>query len=228
MPTSNQDLAALNPTRIIIADDHPLVLSALRGAMQEVWPQLDVVQCLTLKEVAAAVDLAKPDVDLILLDVRMPDSEGLQGMTKLLKRYPSTPVVAISGYAEKELVRQILACGASGFVSKNMELEEMLLVISKVLQGEVWMPEELRDELLALDEHHSDRARRVATLSLQQRRILRLIMCGKLNKEIAAELSIAEQTVKIHVSNIFRKLGVRTRTQAALVAQDLLGPDENG
>jgi DNA-binding NarL/FixJ family response regulator len=103
-----------------------------------------------------------------------------------------------------------------------MELEEMLLAMSKILQGEIWMPDFLRDELPARDASEAERARRIASLSAQQWRILKLIVNGKLNKEIAAELSIAEQTVKIHVSNIFRKLGVRTRTQAAVAARDML------
>lgn len=217
------DVTIPKPTRIIIGDDHPLVLSALRGAMQEVWPELEVVQCLTLEEVRQAADANRFRIDLILLDVRMPDSHGLEGMSDLLKRFPSIPVLAISGHADAETVRQIFARGASGYISKRMELEEMLLAISKVLQGEVWMPDALRDELPALEASDAERARRMASLSAQQWRILKLIINGKLNKEIAAELSIAEQTVKIHVSNIFRKLAVRTRTQAALAARDLLG-----
>ncbi|WP_088348212.1 MULTISPECIES: response regulator transcription factor [Rhodomicrobium] len=225
MTTVPPEAGLCHPTRIIIGDDHPLVLGALCGAMQEVWPELEVVQCLTLAEVTAAADRAKHHVDLILLDVRMPGANGLDGLTALLARYPATPLLAISGYGDPDIIRRILGAGASGFISKNMELEEMLLAITKVLQGEIWAPEIQRETGPAHESSEAERARRIASLSAQQLRILRRIMEGRLNKEIAAELNIAEQTVKIHVSNIFRKLGVRTRTQAAVAAQDVIAPD---
>lgn len=209
---------AYTPTRIVIADDHPLVLSGLRAALQEVWPTLDIVQCLTIDAVAEAVERDIDAVDVILLDLKMPGANGFEALLRLLKRYPTTPIVVVSGVTDPDTARRVMVYGASGFLSKNMTLEEMVAAITKVLDGELVTPT-MPSEATPLGREEVDWAQRLATLSEQQIRILRYIIDGKLNKQIAGELNIAEQTVKIHVSTILRKLGVRTRTQAAVAAQ---------
>ncbi|MDZ4791469.1 MAG: response regulator transcription factor [Hyphomicrobiales bacterium] len=201
-----------SPSRIVIGDDHPLVLSALCAAFQEVWHDLDIVQCATLDEVIAGMELHEHTVDLVLLDLHMPGSQGLSGLIRLAKSYPTTPVILISAQTDTDTVQRAMACGASAYLSKSMKLEEMIDAISKVLEGEIWSlstPD-------ASTDFREDYAKRLASLSPQQLRILQLIVQGRLNKQIAGELGIAEQTVKIHASTIFRKLGVRTRTQAAV------------
>lgn len=218
----SQTNLAVQPSKMVIADDHPLVLSALSTAVLEVWPNLEVVLCLTLKEVAQALCDNEHHIDVILLDLLMPGSNGLNALNNILKAYPTIPVIVISGKTDLDTVNSVMALGASGYLAKNLELHEMTAAISKVLNGELWAFSPPQASPLETPALRNGEADRFASLSEKQRRILQLIVEGKLNKQIAGEVGIAEQTVKIHVSNILKKLGVRTRTQAAVAAQQFI------
>lgn len=207
-------------TRIIVADDHPMVQAALRTALTKVLPDTELVACHTLEAVLQMIALDPAGIDLVLLDLSMPDAQGFSGLFLLQAQYPTIPVAIISAQDSTSTIHRAIAYGASGFLPKSLDLSVMLHAVAAILAGDVWTPPEagVVDKAAPDD---ADMASRLASLSAQQMRILMMIVDGKLNKQIAASLSIAEQTVKIHTSTIFRKLGVRNRTQAAVFIQKI-------
>jgi len=205
-------------TQIIVADDHPMVQAALRAALTTALPEIEIIACHTLEGVSQAVAVNPAAIDLILLDLGMPGVQGFSGLFLLLAEYPTIPVAIISAQESPMTIRRSVAYGASGFLPKSLGLPELAKAISNILAGDIWVPPNFRSDAPMTDEDN-DMARRFSTLSSQQVRILMMIVEGKLNKQIASSLNVAEQTVKVHVSTIFRKLGVRSRTQAAVLLQ---------
>lgn len=207
-------------TRIIVADDHPMVQAALRSALATAIPDTELIACHTIDAVLRSIALDPAGIDLVLLDLNMPDARGFSGLFLLQAQYPTIPVAIISAQESATTMRRAIAYGASGFLPKSLELAVMAKAVVSILAGHVWAPPEAE----AFERDMSDdaeTAKRFASLSAQQVRILMLIVDGKLNKQIAATLSIAEQTVKIHTSTIFKKLGVSNRTQAAVLVQKM-------
>lgn len=203
-------------TTIVIGDDHPLVQAALRDALGRAMPEVAVIECPDMDGVMAAVAQRPDDVDLVLLDLNMPGTHGFAGLFLMLAHHPTVPVAILSALQDADTIRRALAYGASGYIPKSLSLVAMADAIRAILAGSVWAP-----PLSALDTPEADEAeaaRRFASLSPQQLRILTMIVDGKLNKQIAGDLNVSEQTVKVHVSSILRKLNVVSRTQAAVVA----------
>uniref|UniRef100_UPI002FE29328 response regulator transcription factor n=1 Tax=Pararhodobacter sp. TaxID=2127056 RepID=UPI002FE29328 len=130
--------------------------------------------------------------------------------------HPEIPVLVVSSMAEPRLIRAGLAAGAAGFVPKHAGRESFRAALEALGRGEAWLPEGVADEA---DDGAAEAVGRLAQLTRQQAKILELLCQGRLNKQIAFELSIAETTVKAHVTAIMRKLGVQSRTQAVLIAQ---------
>jgi DNA-binding NarL/FixJ family response regulator len=208
-------------TRIVVGDDHPLVQAALSAAFSGVSPAVEIVACYTLDEVLQAISADPAGIDLVLLDLNMPGAAGFAGLFIMLSQFPTTPVAILSAQSGTATIQRAMSFGASGYIPKLLSLPDMIAAINAILAGERWVPphcgalaDDARQEDLEL-------ARRFATLSPQQVRILSRIVDGKLNKQIAGELNVAEQTIKIHVSTILRKLQVSTRTQAAVLASKL-------
>lgn len=205
-------------TRIVVADDHPIVQAALRTALATALPDTELIACHTMNAVLKTIALEPSSFDLVLLDLNMPDAQGFSGLFLLQAQYPMIPVAIISAQENALTVRRAIAYGASGFLPKSLDLPDMAKAVVSILAGDIWSPPNARagDGVTADD---MEMAKRFSTLSPQQMRILMMIVDGKLNKQIAATLKISEQTVKIHTSAIFRKLGVRNRTQAAVLVQ---------
>lgn len=207
--------------RIVIGDDHPMVRAALRIALASVVSDLVVDECSTLDEMIAAIARAPHEVDLALLDLSMPGPHGFSGLFLLSAQFPSVPVAIVSAKSDPATINRAIDYGASGYLPKSLDLDELKAAISAILAGEVWVP---KDVALQTSDEEQDAVAigRLASLSSQQMRIIVMILEGRLNKQIAAELGIAEQTVKVHVSTILKKLGVHSRTHAALMAQKYL------
>jgi DNA-binding NarL/FixJ family response regulator len=207
-------------TRIVIGDDHPLVQAALRNVLGTVLPNVEIVECHMLDEVIEAVSIDAGEIDLVLLDLNMPGTQGFAGLFLMLAHHPTVPVAIISAKQDAATIKRAITYGASGYVPKSLSLPAMAQAITKILAGEIWVPAHLADHDSAPDAD-AELASRFASLSSQQLRILMMIVEGKLNKQIAGELDVAEQTVKVHVSTILRKLGVVSRTHAAVLAERL-------
>jgi DNA-binding NarL/FixJ family response regulator len=203
-------------TRILIADDHPLVRGALKQAVAAAVAGADLLECGSLEDVTKDLD-AFGDADLVLLDLAMPGVRGFSGLLVLRAQYPGTPVVVVSGNEERGVIRMCIDFGASGFIPKSTDMETMQFAIRSVLAGEVWAPADV-DLASPVDRDMADNVRRLASLTPQQVRVLMMLSEGLLNKQIAYELSVSEATVKAHVSAILQKLGVESRTQAVIAA----------
>ncbi|HET6552032.1 MAG TPA: response regulator transcription factor [Dyella sp.] len=209
-------------TRLLIADDHPLFRAALRQAANESVVDCSVLEAADLAGVLQAL-ADDPDIDLVLLDLHMPGSQGLSGLTTLRGQYPSVAVLVVSAHDEARTVRRALDHGASGFIPKSASPTEIADAIRSVLDCGSWLPQGLAQAIAALpiDPLDIDLATRLARLTEQQYRVLALLGEGLLNKQIADRLTIQERTVKAHVTAIFEKLGVRNRTQAGVLLRSL-------
>ena len=200
--------------KFVIADDHPLFRGALKQALSGLDEQAQVLEAGDF-DATRAIVAANDDLDLILLDLSMPWVSGLSGLVTLRGLQAGVPVVVVSARDDRETVRRALSLGASGFISKSSNLEQLRNAIRVVLDGGVWAPDEL--ELgVERDQEISELIERLQTLTPQQTRVLTMIAEGLLNKQIAYELSVSEATIKAHVSAILQKLGVDSRTQAVI------------
>jgi len=205
---------------ILIADDHPLFRSALHQAVA-----LGLGSDLRLVEVASIAELEKQlaikaDWDLVLLDLNMPGAYGFSGLVLLRGQYPQIPVVMVSAQEEASVMVRSREFGASGFIPKSSSMEAIQNAVRTVLDGDVsWPPQAFEEVPVSAEAKAASEG--LASLTPQQFRVLTMVCEGLLNKQIAYELSVSEATIKAHVTAIFRKLGVRTRTQAALLLQQL-------
>lgn len=205
---------------ILIADDHPLFRSALQQALTlGLGPDVRLVEASSIAELEARL-AEKADWDLVLLDLNMPGAYGFSGLVLLRGQYPQVPVVMISAQEEAAVVARAREFGASGFIPKSSPLETIQQAVRLVLDGEVWWPPQAFEKVSVSDEAKAASAG-LASLTPQQFRVLTMVCDGLLNKQIAFELNVSEATIKAHVTAIFRKLGVRTRTQAALLLQQM-------
>lgn len=195
---------------ILIADDHPLFRQALKLAVSRAAPDAAVIEAGQLCE---AVDALRSvgRIDLILLDLRMPGSDGFAGVALLHAERPDTPILVISSADEAEAAPRARAYGAVGFVSKTADLATLEQAVTRALDGERNAP----------IEHASvdPMAAKVASLTPTELKVLLGVLAGRLNKQVAFDLGISEGTVKGHMTAILRKLGVQNRTQAVLAAR---------
>ena len=205
-----------NSTRIIIADDHPLVRGALRQAVAGALDNVEILECGDLGSLQQLL-ASKASVDLIMLDLAMPGVRGFSGLIYLRAEHPGVPVVIVSANSDRGIMRRCVDFGASGFIPKTTDLETMRHAIRQVLEGSTWTPPDV-DLITPADRETADIQRRLGTLTPQQVRVLMMLSEGLLNKQIAFELMVSEATVKAHVSAILQKLGVESRTQAVIAA----------
>ncbi len=205
---------------IIIADDHPLFRSALQQALTlGLSDNVHLVEAASIAELETLLEQGA-EWDLVLLDLNMPGAYGFSGLALLRGQYPQLPVVMISAQEDASVVARAREFGASGFIPKSSSLEAIQEAVRAVRDGDVWWPSNIEDASHVSAEAKAASAG-LASLTPQQFRVLTMVCDGLLNKQIAYELSVSEATIKAHVTAIFRKLGVRTRTQAALLLQQM-------
>ena len=210
--------------RILIVDDHPLFREALRHALGTAKSRLEISEADSLNSLTTK--LADDDsCDLVLLDLRMPGVQGLSGLIYLRSQYPNIPVVIVSASEVAGIVQKSLDLGASGFIPKSSGSAVIIEAVKTVLDGGVWTPPWAQREA-PVDPEIAAIARRVASLTAQQIRVLMMLKEGLLNKQIAHALDVSEATVKAHVSAILLKLAVASRTQAVIAASKLAGASE--
>lgn len=214
--------------RILIADDHPMVRDALRLAVAYSCHADEVFEAGSLDDAVKILD-EKGALDMVLLDLNMPGMNDLDGLVSVRRRFPAVPVVVVSASEDRGLVRDCIRAGASGFIPKSTPRDAIAVALRKVMAGEIYLPVGLgdldeEDEPVEINEEAAEIARRLQSLTQQQMRVLEMLGTGKLNKQIAFELSITETTVKAHVSAILQKLKVCSRTQAVVLANKLPRP----
>ena len=198
-------------SRLLIADDHPMCRAALRCTLAAIAPRAkidEVADQRALEDALAAGSL----FDLAIVDLVMPGAMGFSSLVHLRVERPEVPVVIVSSDDHPLTIRRAHQFGAAGFVSKSAPVEVLEKAVRIVLAGGEWFPEETAER----DEAEAQLAQRLAQLTPQQLRVLVRLADGLLNKQIAYEMGLAENTVKIHVTAILRKLGCHSRTQAAV------------
>lgn len=203
--------------RVLIADDHAVVRQGLRTFL-ELQGDVEVIGDVADGEqaVAAALELA-PDV--VLMDLVMPGVDGVEAIGRIAQRSPATRVIALTSFLDDDKVLPAVRAGAAGYLLKDVGPDDLVRAIRTVHAGEALLHPAVAVRLM--EEVAGPRARGAedgAGLTARERDVLTQIARGLSNKRIALELDISEATVKIHVSNVLRKLGVTDRTQAALYA----------
>lgn len=181
-------------------------------AVSRVAPQAQILECGTLAAAAAAASTAE-GLRLILLDLKMPGAMGYSGIALLHAERPEVPILVVSSAEGAGVADEARQLGAVGFIPKDSDLEAIEQAIARALGGRAALPAPSRPE-----EHVQQE---IAALTPTQLKVLLEVLDGKLNKQIAHDLSMSEATVKAHMTTIMRKLGVQNRTQAALVARSL-------
>ena len=216
---------AVDKYRVLIADDHPLYRDALRNVVLEAFADVEVLEC---EDIASALEcLQRSAVDLMLLDIGLPDTEDLDGVRDAS---PTCPMIVCSAHDDPALVRAAFKLGVSGYLPKSSGTHITRHALQLVRGGGVYVPTEALGEAMTAATVPSPRPREqnpaesaTADLTPRQQAVLALLEQGMSNKLIARELGIGEITVKAHVSAILRKLGVDNRVQAVVAARALKG-----
>ncbi|WP_024950731.1 response regulator [Cobetia crustatorum] len=245
--------------RVLIADDHPLFRDAISrtlsaqtsplAAQKEAVLACELLEAASLGEALAVIEANADTLDLVLLDLDLPDSHGLDGLTRLRAEADWLPVAILSAHEERATVLEALTLGAVGYLSKSTSAEALREALTRMLAGEIHVPASLMRTSMPrppMRDDAADSASRSASprptspplipamsdtdflvhwqaLTGKQRGVLQRMVLGESNKMIAWQLGVAETTVKTHVSAILRKLGVSSRVQAILIASRALG-----
>lgn len=201
--------------RVLIVDDHPVVREGLRVFL-ELQDDMEVVgEAADGEEAVAQVARIRPDV--VLMDLVMPRMDGIEAIRRVRDVRPATKVIALTSFAEDSKVFPAVKAGAAGYLLKDAQPQELATAIRTVYRGDALLHPRVAAKLMHEFAQEEPRAGGGA-LTEREREVLRLVARGMSNKEIAAELTVAEKTVKTHVSNILQKLHLADRTQAALYA----------
>lgn len=202
------------PRKIIIADDHPLFRAALHKCLTQFFGEIEIVEAGDLQGLQQLLG-DHADADLLLFDLYMPGTKGFSGLNVVNTRYPQLPVVVISADEKPATIRDAVSHGAAGFLPKSAPASVIADALARVLAGEIWLPDTAQGDE-PVTEHSA-----LASLTPQQYRVAQMLVSGLQNKQIAAALQVSEATIKAHLTTIFRKLGVSSRTQAVLALQSM-------
>ena len=201
---------------VLIAEDHPLFREALVDVVRLLGAEAECVAVEDCPAMLAALG-ADADFDLLLMDYFLPGSQGFSALMDVRAKAPDMPVVIVSSLGDADVVRQAAALGVAGFLPKAATRQAMVEALRSVLQGGVSFPSEMMAS--AKRDRHADED---DTLTPRQMEVLHSMAQGKSNKEIARDLGISGETVKVHISAILRRLGCTSRTQAVMAARKFL------
>lgn len=206
--------------KCIIADDHPLFRDALSMLLSGSDIDADISHA---ENVAELHDLVEKDgaPDLLLLDLHMPGTSGFSALGWFVGNYPDKPVIIVSAHVQPDTVRRAIDHGAAAFLSKSSGTDVMTACIKDVLAGSRGLHPGLDISESGASLKALDVADALASLTPQQFRVASMLVEGLLNKQIAYELGVKEATIKAHMTEVFRKLGVQSRTQAVLAIGNL-------
>ncbi len=198
----------MDKIRVLIVDDHLVIREGLTVMLESTGEFIVVGQATTGQEAIILARELRPDIAII--DIQMPNMDGIDATQQIRRQAPTTQVVILSTFDQDEYIYQSIQAGARGFLPKGSSLEDLLSAIRAAARGESWLPPAIATRL----------ANRIAELraepELTQREwdVLRLMVQGLRNKEIGEQLQITERTIKNHVANVMAKLGARNRTEA--------------
>ncbi len=195
---------------ILLIDDHSLFREGLKYALLKLSDDVKIFEAGNCTD--AFVYARKNDFDIILLDIKLPDMSGIKALKKFRSITPVTPIVILTASEESYIIKQALDNGAVGYIHKSLTTNVMIKALKLVLGGGRYIPKHILKKL------PPDKIYNISDLTKRQMQILKLLKQGQSNKEIAEQLKIADNTVRVHISGIFQVLGVSNRTEAALVA----------
>lgn len=203
--------------KILVVDDHALVREGLRQVLKGLDAQVEVLEA---PHCARAFELAAlhSDLDLVLLDYHLPDMNGLDALNIFGKEHPELPIIMLSGSVNPQIMRQVLAKGAAGFLTKSSLSDELLSVLRLVLSGQVYVPPDLLPAPGIPQQDEVDAGYTPPQLTPRQEEVLYLLLDGRSNKDISRLLQLSDETTKNHVTAILRGFRVQTRIQAVLAA----------
>jgi DNA-binding NarL/FixJ family response regulator len=208
--------------RILLADDHRMVRAGLRSLLAAADDVEVVAEAADGAQAVQAVADSRPD--LVLMDLSMPVLDGIAATREIRTAHPDVRVVVLSSFDDQDRVRQAVAAGATGYVLKDCTPEDLLAAIRSAAAGHAPLDPRVAGALLPRTEAPSV----AEQLSQREIQVLRLASQGLANKQIGRSLGIAERTVKVHLGNIFRRIGVSDRTSAALWAREHLADGPTG
>jgi DNA-binding NarL/FixJ family response regulator len=203
---------------LLLVDDHVLVREGLAQTIARAWPDWTLIEASDATQALSILD-SGADIDLVLTDLMLPGMNGFSLLATLRERDPSLPVIVVSALGDRATVARALRQGASGFVSKTDSAEQLVSALRAVLDGGIYLPPEKRS---TAGEHGGagvprPRAADDFGLTQAQQRVLDLLGEGRSNREIAESLGLAEGTVKVHLSRIFKAMKVGSRAQALIL-----------
>jgi DNA-binding NarL/FixJ family response regulator len=202
--------------KILHADDHPMFREGLRFFLKLLDADVKLAEAGNLQAALDRLALEWP-VDLLLLDLEMPGMSGVEGFLAIRRRFPSLPVVIVSGISDPAVIRTLIDAGARGFIPKLSSSEQLMEGLRRVLHGEVYLP----DSLFLPAPDSGAATAEGSLLTSRQLQLLPLLADGMPNKRIADALGVTEGTVKQHLKELFRRLNARNRTQAVSEARRL-------
>lgn len=213
-------------TTVLVADDHPLFREAIADALRTMFDRVGVLEAGSMTEAIDQVANAN-DIDLVLLDLRMPGMSGVKGVRTLRRRRPDIPIAVISALDDSMVVQQCFDAGAIGYIPKSLPRAGIADAIQTILDGGSFTPDDSQightsravQEADDSDELDDAMRCRFELLTNQQWKVLELMAQGLLNKQIAFAIDVQLTTVKAHVSSLLQKLGVSRRTQAVILYQ---------
>ncbi len=209
-----------SPVRVLIVDDHELARAGIAAVLMR-EPGIEVVG--EAGDGAAALDfVSRHPVDLVMMDMQMPGMDGIEATRRIKALRPAIRVIMVTVQAKPEVLMDALRAGVAGYLLKDASRREIIGAVRQVLRGEAFLnPDLVMQTLRRLAATAPDDETPVEPLTAREQQVLRLLMQGKTNREIARELIISPGTVKVHVEHIIAKLGVSDRTQAAVRALEL-------
>lgn len=210
--------ASPSPIRILVVDDHPVVRDGLKRLLKTQPDFEPIGEAGTGREAAGKALSLRPDV--VLLDLMMPDMDGLTALDLIGAQAPAVRVIVLTTFAERQQVVRAAQSGAAGYLMKDVAVEELAAAVRAVASGQQYFHPEAAQYLdgIAAESGRRGSLPPHATLTERERSVLRELATGRSNKEIASSLAISTTTVKGHVASILSKLGVEDRTQAAIYA----------
>ncbi len=211
--------------KLLVIEDHALVREGLVQFLHQLEDKMEVLEAGSC-EAGLALMAQTPELDLVLLDLALPGMDGMTCLSEVREHYPAVPVVIVSAYDDAHTVNRALKHGASGFIPKAYSTDRLLAALRSVLDGNIYTPDRLMPVSMGVDLAPPAAVKEAEPsefgLTERQAEVLGLMTKGKSNRDIANLLGLSEGTVKIHITAIFKALGVNSRTQA-LVAVTRLG-----
>lgn len=206
--------------KFLIADDHPLYREALQCALKT---EFSGVAYLESDSFSTTLQMLRKhrNVSLVLLDLTMPGCDNFYGLLRFRQSYPDLPIAVVSASDSIDVISQVMDFGANAFIPKTLPTANLVEAVKAVLMNQTWLPKGIAEQITSVNKDTLSIATKVGELTPKQFQVLRLVKLGLKNKQIADTLNVTEATVKAHISSLFKRLEVESRTQILVAVEKL-------